>query len=258
MQSSRLVERLIRWKLDPSLEAYETLSPCHRPTATQLSTPHPAIIDWGFFPSIRDRIIQFYSYSPTLDQLMCELLASYVVEGDVGSLLTTIGDENGNRSVNTNVYPQKGYFCIWDVVQAITRNDPEPYVPPVHGGTTSIWQDGNNLSEDGGELNARPSPFTTDEDEVEEEWTPMPLADIFRSHKAAQTLFKLLRMDRRESVKLHPMFAVNHPELCDDPSILASGMDCTLGEGVAPVPLPKPLTRETIMNYKMMLWKTQA
>lgn len=252
MQSSRLVEKLIRWKLDPSLEAYQALSPTHRPTATQLSTLHPAIIDWGFFPSVRDRLIELYAYSPSLDQLMCELLAAYVVEGDLGGLVTDFRDENGS------VYPQKGYFRIWDIVQAIEKHDPpEPVVPAAVPDGTSIWQN-SNLGDGMGEVNNPPSPFTIDEDGAEDQWSPMPLADIFRSKRAAQTLFKLLHMDERGAVKLDPVFAVNHPELCDDPSILASGIDCTLRDGAVPVPLPRPLTRETIMNYKMMLWKTQA
>lgn len=186
---------------------------------------------------------------------MCELLAAYVVEGDLGALVTDFRDENGS------VYPQKGYFRIWDIVQAIEKHDPpEPVIPAaaVPDGT-SIWQDGNLGESMVGEINSPPpSPFTIDEDGAENLWSPMPLADIFRSKRAAQTLFKLLHMDERGAVKLDPVFAVNHPELCDDPSILASGMDCTLRDGAVPVPPPRPLTRETIMNYKMMLWKTQA
>jgi hypothetical protein len=238
VQAIPSVERILRWRLDPCLESYTALRPCHRPTTAQLCTIHPTIIDWICFPSVRDRIIELYLYSPALDQLICEILCSYVVEADLSNLIT--GLDSG--------LPKKGYFRIWDLVQTISNEELD------NGGTPmpnemSFWQD---MSIPDGP----PSPFQfDDEDEEEEAWTPMPLEDIFYSKKAALKLFKTLHMDERDYVKLDPMFAMNHPELCDDPSILARGVDCTVKRKSVDVPLPKPLTRETILNYKMMLWK---
>lgn len=237
MQSSAAVEKIMRWRLDPSMESYEAMKECHRPTAVQLTVVHPAIIDWLFFPSLRDRVVELYSYSWMLDQLMCEVLAAYVVEADLSNLITDMGD----------ALPKRGYFRIWDLVRTIAQEDADD------GTITDLnldmaWQD---LP-----LGVPPSLFELDEDESEGEWTPMPLAQIFHSRRAAIKLFKLLHMDDRRSVKLDPSFASKYPELCDDPSILAQGMDCTLKTNSGPVPLPKPLTRATIMNYKMMLWKT--
>ena len=233
----------MHWRLDPGLESYKALPPCHRPTTTQLCTVHPTIIDWGFFPSIRDRMIELYSHSSELDQLMCELLAAYVVETDVSNLLLGLGDS----------LPKKGYFRIWDLIQTISNEEPDVAATPMSYGT-SFWQDGSAAPDV--VAPGPPSPFQIDEDDDREVWTPMMLEDIFRSKKAALKLFKILDMDNRQYVKLDPMFAVKHPELCDDPTILATGLDCTAKGNTVDAPLPKPLKRETILDYKMMLWKT--
>jgi hypothetical protein len=245
IQSSPAVERILRWRLDPTVETLQDLRPWHRPTSAQLCMAHPVIIDWVFFPSVRDRLIEMYSYSPALDQIICDLCSAYVVETDVSQLITGIGDRG----------PCKGYFHIWDLVQIISKH--ENYTDSGKNAIPheiSIWQDWNVRS---GTYPGPTSPFHFDEDD-EEQWTPMRLEDIFQSKKAALKLFKILHMDDRQCVKLDPLFAVDHPELCDDPSILASGIDCTIPGVHRSVPLPKQLTRETIMHYKMMLWKVDV
>lgn len=247
LQSSSTVEKIMRWRLDPGLESYKALPPCHRPTPTQLTSIHPTIIDWGFFPSIRDRMIERYSYSPQLDQLMCELLGAYVVEADLS--LFIIGFDAG--------LPQNGYFRIWDLVQTFSKEDAseDSGIPGVNG--VSYWQDGTDADMMAVMLGP-PSPFQIDEEEDQLEWTPIPLEEVFQSKKAARMLFRMLHMEDRQNVKLDPVFALKHPELCDDPNIFASGLDCTVKGPAMEVPLPKPLTRETILNYKMMLWKTSV
>jgi hypothetical protein len=239
MTCSPAVERIIRWRLEPSLESYQNLFPCHRPTATQLSTPHPSIIDWVWFPSIRDKMIELYSHSWVLDQVICELSAHCVVEADVSRILLGVDDRT----------PRQGYFRIWDLVQTISRNEnqldslwhcPDPSVD----GFLSIrdWTLGPD------------SPYEIEVDDNEETWTRIYLDDIFRSKKAALRLFKVLRMNDRQRVKLDPAFASKYPELFGDRSVLASGLDCT-NRNSAQIPLPRNLTREVIMDYKMMLWK---
>jgi Domain of unknown function (DUF3425) len=244
LQSSSTVEKIMRWRLDPGLESYKALPICHRPTPTQLCTVHPTIIDWGFFPSIRDRMIELYSYSSELDQLMCELLGAYVVEADLSKFIVRLDDG----------LPQTGYFRIWDLVKTFSKEDPDLATGSTPYGM-SFWQDGTVANT----MTLEPSsPFQIDEEEDPFDWTPIPLEEVFHSQKAARKLFRLLHMDDRQHVKLDPIFALNHPELCDDPLILASGLDCTVkGQGID-VPLPRPLTRETILNYKMMLWKTSV
>jgi hypothetical protein len=239
IQSSKVVEKLMRWKFDPCVETYKALPVSHRPTALQMCTVHPAIIDWVFFPSVRDQLIELYSHSWILDEIICKLVAAYVVETDLSSIVT--GMENHPS--------QKGYFCIWDIVQTISKGD---RVLPKDGPAWDDTTNNNDLFTDAA------SPFEIDGDTDEQPWTRMPLEEIFRSQKAALKLFNLLRMDDRRAVKLDPMFAMAYPELCNDASIVASGIDCTLRNQKVNVPHPKPLTREAIINYKMMVWKVNV
>ncbi|KAJ9636488.1 hypothetical protein H2204_005321 [Knufia peltigerae] len=237
IQSSTVVEKLIRWKLDPCLETYKPLPNTHRPTALQLCTTHPDIIDWVFFPSIRDRMIELYSNSWMLDEVVCELVSAYVVEADLKKLVTGMD----------NCPPQTGYFSIWDIVQTISREGSQ-----LAQHSSDLW--GNEVQLD--ELFGEPtSPFETEQVTNDGTWTKMPFDQIYQSRDAALKLFKLLRMEDRRTVKVDPVFVAAHPELCDDKSVVANGIDCTLRGNKTPVPRPKPLTRETIVNYKMMLWK---
>jgi hypothetical protein len=235
VQSSKVVEKLMRWKYDPCVETYRALPITHRPTALQMCTAHPAIIDWAFFPSIRDRMIELYSHSWQLDEILCKLVAAYVVECDLTKIVAGMEGQP----------PQRGYFRIWDIIQTISRDE------GVLQESTADWSKTTHdpTFTDG------TSPFEINNENGEHSWTRMPLDQIFCSQKAAIKLFNLLRMDDRRAVKLHPIFALDHPDLCDDSSIIASGIDCTLRDQKAPVPLPKPLTREDIIHYKIMIWK---
>jgi hypothetical protein len=242
MQSSSAVERIMRWRLDPTLESYQNLQPCHQPTTAQLCIVHPSIIDWGFFPSIRDRMIELYSHSPVVDDLMFELLAAYVVESELNNIVSDLGE----------TIPNWGYFGIWDIIQTID-SDVDEDASSASLDCSPTWQH-QYPSE---MMAAAPSPYQIDEDEEGDlQWAPMALEDIYRSKKAAQKLFKILRMNDRTRIRISPLFATKHPELCNDPNIIASGIDCTNKRRTKVVPGMKPLTRETIMHYKMMLWKT--
>ncbi|OJD16205.1 hypothetical protein AJ78_03637 [Emergomyces pasteurianus Ep9510] len=242
IQSSKVVEKLMRWKLDPCMETYNALPITHRPTALQLCAAYPGIVDWVFFPSIRDRLIEVYSHSWLLDEISCELVRSYVVEAELTKIVTGM----------ENLPAQKGYFRIWDIVQTISLGD--LMSDSAVDSTTALWEiDDENNSE----LFALPaSPFEIEPLTTGDAWTKIPLEKIFQSRQAALKLFNLLRMDDRRTVKLDPAFAAAHPELSDDPSIIATGLDCTLHSNKIQVPRPKPLSREAIMNYKAMLWKT--
>jgi hypothetical protein len=174
-----------------------------------------------------------------LDEIVCELVNAYVVEADLTRLVTGM----------ENLPPQKGYFSIWDIVQTISHEGLQPAQP-----NPGLW--GNELLHLDEDLFAEPtSPFEMEQAGNDVTWTKMPFGQIYQSRQAALKLFKLLRMEDRRPVKVDPVFAAAHPELCDDVSIVATGIDCTLRGNNIPVPRPKPLTREAIINYKMMLWK---
>lgn len=185
-------------------------------------------------------MIELYSHSWMLDEVVCELVNAYVVEADLTKLVTGM----------ENCPARRGYFSIWDIVQTISRESKE--VQPAQP-NSDLW--GNELHLDEGLFAGPTSPFEIDQPGNETTWIKMPFDQIYQSRKAALKLFKLLHMEDRRTVKVDPVFAAAHPELCDDVSIVATGIDCTLRGSNTPVPRPKPLTREAIVNYKMMLWK---
>ncbi|KAJ4252848.1 hypothetical protein NW762_010754 [Fusarium torreyae] len=78
---------LTAWQLYPSSTTFNKLHPRYRPTKAQLENPHPGIIDWIPFPSIRDRLIQLHSANPHIDQIFCDAVTGYVVETLMSDLI---------------------------------------------------------------------------------------------------------------------------------------------------------------------------
>ncbi|KAH7240827.1 major facilitator superfamily domain-containing protein [Fusarium redolens] len=78
---------LTAWQLYPSSATFNKLHPRYRPTKAQLENPHPGIIDWIPFPTIRDRLIQLHSANPHIDQIFCDAVTGYVVEALMSDLV---------------------------------------------------------------------------------------------------------------------------------------------------------------------------
>lgn len=238
IQASAVVARLTRWKIDPNMTTYSALAECHKPTVLQLSVPHPANIDWIWIPSLRDRLIELYASCWILDQITCDITEAYVVETDISRVLSDVGDKHT---------PVKGYFRIWDLVRAIDREESNHAVLPHDGSNWGVEEDEDD--DDDPEVGL----LEAAEDEGQRaQWVPMPLEQIFQSRNTAFQLFKLLQVDKRQNIRLHPSFIAKYPELCTDLDVLASGVDCTLSDP-EPIPGPRPLTKETILKYKLML-----
>ncbi|PNP73728.1 hypothetical protein FNYG_12918 [Fusarium nygamai] len=78
---------LTAWQLYPSSATFNKLHPRYRPTPAQLENPHPGIIDWIPFATIRDRLIQLHSANPHIDQIFCDAVTGYVVEALMSDLV---------------------------------------------------------------------------------------------------------------------------------------------------------------------------
>ncbi|KAK2001913.1 hypothetical protein LX36DRAFT_310416 [Colletotrichum falcatum] len=78
---------LTAWQLYPSAATFEKLHPRYRPTETQMEHPHPRVIDWIPFPSIRDRLIQRHAANPRIDEIFCDAVTGYVVEATMSDLI---------------------------------------------------------------------------------------------------------------------------------------------------------------------------
>ncbi|KAF5007185.1 hypothetical protein FDECE_6495 [Fusarium decemcellulare] len=78
---------LTAWQLYPSSATFGKLHPRYRPTDAQMKNPHPRVIDWIPFPSIRDRLIQLHAANPQIDQIFCDAVTGYVVETLMSDLI---------------------------------------------------------------------------------------------------------------------------------------------------------------------------
>ncbi|KAF4337153.1 hypothetical protein FBEOM_9003 [Fusarium beomiforme] len=78
---------LTAWQLYPSSATFNKLHPRYRPTKAQLENPHPSIIDWIPFSSIRNRLIELHSANPHIDQIFCDAVTGYVVEALMSDLV---------------------------------------------------------------------------------------------------------------------------------------------------------------------------
>ncbi|KAF4839183.1 hypothetical protein CGCTS75_v000419 [Colletotrichum tropicale] len=78
---------LTAWQLYPSAATFDKLHQRYRPTEAQMKHPHPRVIDWIPFPSIRDRLIQLHAANPHIDQIFCDAVTGYVVETTMSDLV---------------------------------------------------------------------------------------------------------------------------------------------------------------------------
>lgn len=99
-----VISRLTAWRLAPSAETYTAIPACLRPTPLQVAVPHPAVIDWCMFPFLRDKMIQYHSSDPALDQICGDIGESYVVQADLSDLIVDAGPLAVNFSVLDVIY----------------------------------------------------------------------------------------------------------------------------------------------------------
>lgn len=231
------VTKIISYHVNPTAATYAELATNKAwvPTKLQMSIPHPAVIDWIPFPSLRDKMILCHSANPCLDQIICEIGISYVVEADISKLVMGVG-------------AAKGYIGVWDLVKSISP-DLKKSAPGFPSDNNVSWDE---LCRASFELNKRmregsilhsltmETPLAT---------LPAPnVAALFSSNQLALATFVALGMDQGVAqYKLDPMFFERHPELYDSSSgIIASGTHIRPPERCAM--LPPRLLDEGILN----------
>ncbi|RFU28417.1 hypothetical protein B7463_g7916, partial [Scytalidium lignicola] len=231
------VAKLMRWKVDPTPEAFVGLSRSWQPTSLQLSVPHPAIIDWIPFPTLRDKLIRYHAANPRLDEIICKIGNSYVMETDVSRLVSGIG-------------PTRGYISVWDLVRAIspeaTDNRPE------HALT-----DWNNLFNPEYSLDTETAsePTNAITKQSEDQYNALPVSNVealFNSKVAALQAFKLLGMDKGASFfQLDRTFFEEHPELYDYTAadLIARGIPLRPSKRRS-IPIPGQLDSSVLERYR--------
>ncbi|KAJ9613308.1 hypothetical protein H2200_003250 [Cladophialophora chaetospira] len=101
--------RLAAWRIFPSPETLAAVPPAMLPTQLQVAVPHPPVIDWCIFPFLRDKLIQFHSADPALDEICGEIGLAYVVQADLADFVA--GAE-----------PLTVYFSIHDIISGMQNN----------------------------------------------------------------------------------------------------------------------------------------
>ena len=227
------------WRLSKTVDSYLNIVPSYRPTKLQMSVQYPSIIDWTPWPSLRDKLIVHHSANPCLDDLICEIGNSYVVQADLSKLVMC-------------PRPIHGYVNVWDIVRAIGNYGPAATGMESPAGTETAtmcgrqWLDAYNVDESFVDLNMDPDVVET------VERLPAPDArTLFSSRSLATQAFKLLGMDRGAfHFCMDPKFFENHPELysCDD-NIIAHGV-ALRADSVTHFPAPKYLDSLTLKRYE--------
>ncbi|CAD0111481.1 unnamed protein product [Aureobasidium uvarum] len=100
---------VVMWQIRPCRDTYDRLATRYRPTALQMMERYPAIIDWCPFASVRDRLITCHAANPRIDEIICNMATSYVVEADLRDL------------VQINGHSLKCYIRVWDIIQSMDR-----------------------------------------------------------------------------------------------------------------------------------------
>ncbi|KAG4032040.1 hypothetical protein MFRU_008g03900 [Monilinia fructicola] len=234
--------KIIAYHVNPTAATYAELTGngAWVPTKLQMSIPHPAIIDWVPSPSLRDKLILCHSANPCLDQIICDIGSSYVVEADVSQLVMGVGSA-------------KGYIGVWDLVQSIS---------PEVTKESSAFSNGPNMSWD--ELCRASFELNKQMRErrilrginLETHLAKLPapsVAALFNSSQLALSAFVALGMDQGVvQYKLDPVFFERHPELYDTNSgMVATGAHLRPPERCPMIP-PRPLDEGVLNSYKSL------
>lgn len=100
---------LLLWQINRSRVIYSRMHANYRPSALQLLEDYPSVIDWCPFPTIRDKLILLHSANPYLDQIICDIATSYVVEVDADKFVC------GQAG--------RAFIRVWDLVCAFEADD---------------------------------------------------------------------------------------------------------------------------------------
>jgi hypothetical protein len=230
------LKELTAWRVTRTAEAYSKIIPAYRPTKLQITTPHPAIIDWIPWSSLRDKLIIYHSANPCLDDLICDIGNSYVVPADLSKLVIGIP-------------AVIGYLSVWDLVRAMAPDATSPgsdSSPSARAFAYDADAIRNIISEDDdaaaeGELYFSDRPT-------------LPASDahtLFSTKSLAIQAFKAIGMDKGAATfRLDPEFFGRHPELYDPQyDLMAKGVPLRSTSHKS-MPTPGELNASVVGQYR--------
>lgn len=232
------VGKLMTWRLNPTPAAYMKIAACYRPTQMQLAVPHPAVIDWIPWPTLRDKLIQCHSANPCLDDIVCEIGNSYVTEAELSKLIM-------------GIRPVMGYVGVWDMVRAIA---PEATANISGSSCDSDEVCNGSFDPDFSSDGSSPQDAIEERDESMDYACTLPapnVATLFNSKSLALKAFKLLGMDKGAvTFRLDPAFFEKHPELYDPRcNLMAHGVPLRPPDRRS-VPIPRQLDSGILGRYR--------
>lgn len=66
------------WQITRTSEAFDDIPETNTPTPVQIALPHPSIIDWVPFASLRNTLVLSEGYD--LDQVFCDMTEAFVLQ----------------------------------------------------------------------------------------------------------------------------------------------------------------------------------
>lgn len=234
---------------------YNDVDAYYRPTVTQLCIPHPVVIDWVPFPSIRDRLILYHAANPRLDEIVCEIADAYACDIELSKLVQGHGDSTG-------------YILVRDLLRTIsgvtgtTNQTNEHFNAHDIGELDDSLQDDQDLAFWSSEPDSVPSSGYGDAGSVTTSSSMLParsINDIFMSRTLALQAFHLLGMSKGPgNLRLDPVFFQKHPELYDGRTdLLARGVPIRpLSSGNISLAGPKPIDLRILSRYREIIMST--
>lgn len=210
---------LLLWQINKSRVIYSRMHANYRPSALQLLEDYPSVIDWCPFPTMRDKLILLHSANPYLDQIICDIATSYVVEVDAAKIV--VGQTG------------RAYIRIWDLICAFEgddiEKDPAQNADFDHEQLLSPELAHGHLS------------------------FPLPAPNVESLFHApyARRAFKSLGLDDGvPRFKVDPSLFIQYPELYDSGAdILASGA-AIVPKSQTKIPCPALPRHETMIIYR--------
>lgn len=106
--------KLTAWRVCPNTDTLAALPYFLTPTPLQVAVPHPAVIDWCIFPFLRNKLIQYHSFDPALDEICGHIGMAYVVQADLSELLVDAEPLRVNFSVCDIIFGMDNNQSIWE------------------------------------------------------------------------------------------------------------------------------------------------
>jgi Domain of unknown function (DUF3425) len=227
---------LMTWRVHPTVGTFMKIPICYQPSKMQLTVLHPAIIDWIPWPALRNKLIQYHSANPRLDDIICDIGTSYCAEADLSTLVA-------------GITPVLGYVGVWDLVRSIAPDTTADIIEVDNSDERTLESYYHDLNQSD-PLSTKPS--NPEQDHKSSVSLPASsVSNLFGSRELALQAFKALGMDEGASTfRLDPLFFERHPELYDcESDLMARGVPLRPTKQNF-VPLPRPLNSCTLNRYR--------